>query len=483
MKLRTILLGLAALFVAFNAAYFSVLGLSKLFAGASLSVIVMASSLELAKLIAASFLYNYWKQINKLLRTYLLIGVFVLITITSAGIYGFLTSAYQTTSDQLTMLDKRIELVETKKDRYQVQYNEYSVEKKSLQETITELSKGLSNNVIQYKDKETGEIITTTSYSTRKVLTTQLNENKEQRDKISVKMEVLSDSITSLDIRAMEIRSTDEVVGEVGPLKYLAKMTGKPMDTIVNWFALFIIFVFDPLAVTLIVAFNVAMKVDKGIDIKEEIVKKRKIYGEVDDEDDDWDGFFDEPKSYEEKEKIRKAKVEGDKIVKKYEDGKAWERLFGDSFVEPNDELVSAADTFKKRQEGLIQDIIEEDEKDGLYEQHDSPGDDGDEGDDGIEDEINEIELVDEEIIVPEDINQDGVITPDEQRIYYETRGWKDSYQNKPYYHHPWFNWNIIDRWINDPHAVEFWKRYRGGTQSQLDDYNKYPTDFTNKTY
>jgi len=85
---------------------------------------------------------------------------FVLMMITSAGIYGFLTSAYQKTSDQLGMLEKKIELVEAKKDRYQTQYDEYSAEKNQLQETIIELSKGLSNNVIQYKDKETGKIIT-----------------------------------------------------------------------------------------------------------------------------------------------------------------------------------------------------------------------------------------------------------------------------------------------------------------------------------
>ena len=500
MKLRTVLLGLAALFVAVNAAYFSVLGLSKLFAGASMSVIIMASSLELAKLIAASFLYNYWKQINKILRTYLFIGVFVLIVITSAGIYGFLTSAYQTTSDQLTMLDKRIELVETKKDRYQVQYNEYSVEKKSLQETITELTKGLSNNVIQYRDKESGEIITTTSSNTRRVLTTQLNENKEQRNKISEKMESLSDSITSLDIQAMEIRSTDEVAGEVGPLKYLANITGKPMDTIVNWFALFIIFVFDPLAVTLIVAFNVAMKVDKGIVDKEEVIRKRKIYGE---EDDEWDGFFEEPLSYEEKEKIRKGKQEGDKIVKKYNDRLAWERFF-DEDGEPNEALKEAKKRYdeKLKQKRHIIDIMQADEKDGLYDNEDSGSwekdgkveinhttkeirlNDGEILEIGIESDINEIELVDEEIIVPEDLNKDGEITPEEQREFYNTTGWKNAYQNRPYYHHPWFDWKIIERWKNDPSAVAYWKQYRGGTQQQLDDIvNRYPTDFSKKTY
>ena len=98
MKFRTLLLGLSALFVAFNAAFFSVSGLSKLFAGEkSLSVMLMKSSLELAKLITAGYLYNYWEKINKVFRWYLVTGVVILVLITSLGIYGFLTSAFQDT--------------------------------------------------------------------------------------------------------------------------------------------------------------------------------------------------------------------------------------------------------------------------------------------------------------------------------------------------------------------------------------------------
>ena len=87
--------GLSALFVAINAAYFSIFGLSKLFAGATLSVIVMASSLELGKLVGARFLYRYWHKIHGLMKTYMLIAVILLIGITSMGIFGFLSNAYQ----------------------------------------------------------------------------------------------------------------------------------------------------------------------------------------------------------------------------------------------------------------------------------------------------------------------------------------------------------------------------------------------------
>ena len=279
MKLRTALLGLSALFIASAAAFFSVTGLSKLFAGASTAVILMASSLEFGKLIAASFLYAYWDKVNKVLRTYLLLGVCVLILITSAGIYGFLTSAYQTTADQLGVLDKQVELVDLKKGRFQEQLDGYNSEKVQLSQTISELSKGLSNNVITYTDKN-GNLVTTTSSSTRRALEAQLNDAKSQRDIVSKKIETLSDSITKLDLSVLDIQQGSDVAAEVGPLKYMAEITGKPMATIVNWFALLIIFVFDPLAVTLVIAFNTALKVDKGEDDKQKVIQKRELYGD-----------------------------------------------------------------------------------------------------------------------------------------------------------------------------------------------------------
>lgn len=263
MKLRTILLGLSALFIAVAAAYFSVTGLSKLFAGASTAVILMASSLEFGKLISASFLYAYWDRINIALRSYLLIGVVILILITSAGIYGFLTSAYQTTADQLKVIDKQTEVLELKKSRFKEQLDGYTKEKSSLTQTISDLSKGLSNNVIQYRDKD-GNLITSTSSANRKAFEKQLDDAKKQRDFISSKIETLSDSISKLDLRIIDVSANNDLAQEVGPLKYMAEVTGKPMSTIVNWFALFIVFVFDPLAVTLVIAFNTALKYDKG---------------------------------------------------------------------------------------------------------------------------------------------------------------------------------------------------------------------------
>ena len=163
----------STLSLAGTAAYYSVFGLSSLFAGAKFEVIIMASALELAKLIVASYLHNHWKKLGWMLKSYLTLGVGILMIITSAGIYGFLTSAYQTTADQLTIVDKQVAVVEMKRDRFSESLEGYKIERVQLSESISELTKGLSNNTIQYKDKETGEIITTTSSSTRRVLNAQ----------------------------------------------------------------------------------------------------------------------------------------------------------------------------------------------------------------------------------------------------------------------------------------------------------------------
>ena len=269
-----ILMVISTLTLSISAAYYSVFGLSSLFAGAKIEVIIMASALEFSKLIVASYLHNNWNKINTLLKTYLTMGVLILMLITSAGIYGFLTSAYQKTADQLGVLDKQTEVVELKKNRFQESLESYQLEKEQLNESISELSKGLSNNVIQYKDKETGEIITTTSSSTRRALEAQLNDSKEQRNSISIKIEALTDSITKLDLQILDMESNNEVAAEIGPLRYLSKITGKSMDVIVNWFTLLIVFVFDPLAVAMVIAINKYIGGNKEDEVEPILSKK-----------------------------------------------------------------------------------------------------------------------------------------------------------------------------------------------------------------
>ena len=448
MKFRTLLLGLAALFIATAAAFFSVTGLSKLFAGASTAVILMASSLEFGKLISAGFLYNYWDKINKALRTYLLVGVFVLILITSAGIYGFLTSAYQITADQLGVVDKQIELVELKKGRFQEQLDGYTSEKKQLAESISELSKGLSNNVIQYKDKETGEIITTTSSSTRRALERQLNDAKSERERVSQKIEVLSDSITSLDIKVLNIQQSSEVAGEVGPLKFIAEATGKPMNTIVNWFALFIVFVFDPLAVTLVIAFNTALKVDKGEKDKKKVVEKRELYGEEPKDDGMW--------SEEEMEDFKNQFSEPE-LPDEWDEDHALDQVMNDmvSDLEIEDEIEESEEWEEEITKPVVVDELDNLKRDITRRGIDIDGDGTIDGYDNTGD-----GLIDEP--VPSSSKRASYVM-----------------NEVPFYARPNFNWGERKKWINNQNAVNYWLTH---VKNQKDSSN-YPDNFDSKTY
>ena len=276
------IIALSALSVSLSAAFYSVTGLSKLFAGASFQVLIMASSLEVAKLVIASLLYQYWGELNKILRTYLSVAAFVLVLITSAGIYGFLSAAFQETAASAGIVDKEVELIDLKKGRFEENRTYYLSEKEALDQSISDLRAGLANNVIQYKDKETGQIITTTSSSTRRALQAELDEAVESRNEISQKLEIVTDSITSLEIKRLDVQANSEVAAELGPLKYISELTNTPMEKVVYILMLVIIFVFDPLAISLVIAANFAF--NRLRKRKEEPKEDKEVSTEVDQE-------------------------------------------------------------------------------------------------------------------------------------------------------------------------------------------------------
>ena len=254
------LIAFSALSVSASAAFYSVSGLSKLFAGASLEVIIMAGSLEFAKLVIASLLYQYRKTIPRLLKYYLTTAAVVLVLITSMGIYGFLSAAYQETANKAGNIDAQIALVEVKRDNIKEQLTVYNAEKENINEAVADLRSGLSNNVIQYKDKETGEIITTTSSSTRRALEKQLDQAIARQTEINSKVDDLNEKLFEYETEIVEIQTGSDLAGELGPLKYLSGLTGIPMDQIINYLLLTIIFVFDPLAISLVIAANYAFE-------------------------------------------------------------------------------------------------------------------------------------------------------------------------------------------------------------------------------
>jgi len=262
----------SALSVSASAAFYSVSGLSKLFAGAALAVIIMATSLEVAKLVIASLLYQYRKTLPRGLKIYLTTAAFVLVLITSMGIYGFLSAAYQETANKAGNIDAQIALIETKRDNIRDQLAVYNAEKSTINGAVADLQAGLANNVIQYTNAE-GQLITTTSSSTRRALEKQLDQAVERQNELNTKIDGLNTQLFEYETEIVEVRTGNDLAGELGPLKYLSGLTGIPMDKIINYLLLTIIFVFDPLAIALVIAANFAF---------EQIRKKYKsnLYGE-----------------------------------------------------------------------------------------------------------------------------------------------------------------------------------------------------------
>ena len=269
------LIGLSALSVSASAAFYSVSGLSKLFAGASFEVIIMASSLEAAKLITATLLHTYWNTINKLLKVYLSIATFILVLITSMGIYGFLSSAYQETYSKLNAIENQKSFIQQKVNFYQTDVTRYDEELKRISANISTLSNAKASS-IQIRDTSVaGGIRTTISTSELRMAQKRIEVEENNRKETQIKRESVADSLQKYQLQILELDNNNEVAGELGPLQYLSGLTGVSMDRIINWLLLVIIFVFDPLAIALVIAANFAF--DRAFPKKK---YKENLYGE-----------------------------------------------------------------------------------------------------------------------------------------------------------------------------------------------------------
>jgi hypothetical protein len=276
------IIAISALSVSASAAFYSVSGLSKLFAGASFEVIIMAGSLEVAKLVIASLLYQYWGSLNKLLRTYLTVAAIILVLITSMGIYGFLSAAYQDTYRQLTIKENQVSFLDQKKVFYEKDVERYDEELERISNNISTLSNAKATS-IQVRDttSSTG-LRSTISTAELRLAQQRIEVEEENRKDIQAKREQVADSLQKYQLAILDLENNTEVAGELGPLQYLSGLTGTPMDKIINILLLVIIFVFDPLAISLVVAANFAF--EKAYPKKK---YRQNLYGEtIEDEED-----------------------------------------------------------------------------------------------------------------------------------------------------------------------------------------------------
>lgn len=249
------ILGFTALLIALCAACFSVYGISTLFAGAATAVIVMASVLELGKLVGTTFLYRYWNKCKVALRGYLVCAILVLMIITSGGIFGFLSSAYQKSAIEYTVTQEKIKITEDQK----LFYKDKIDQSKNMIKSLTDNK----NNLIQsLKD----ENVTRSPLIFRQI-SQQITESDNNIERENVKIQSSVDKIGEIDNQINQMKLGTAEKKDVQTFRFVADALHTTLDVVARWFILLLIFVFDPLAICLILAYNVAVykRVDDSV--------------------------------------------------------------------------------------------------------------------------------------------------------------------------------------------------------------------------
>ena len=252
-----------ALSLAGCAAYFSILGLSQLFAGAATAVIIMASVLELGKIITTTVLHTYWGDLAKTLKIYLTISVGVLMIITSAGIYGFLSNAYQKTANKLEIHEGEVGILVIKKEMFDksiIDNKEIIDGKNKRIDQLSSLRTNQENRIDNTKGNRSKDKVRRDIDGSNK----EIQKLSTEIDGLNTKNISLSDSVNKYNVKVLELKAGSDVAAEVGPLKYISALTGIPMANVVNYMILLLIFVFDPLAIALVLATNKVFQLEGG---------------------------------------------------------------------------------------------------------------------------------------------------------------------------------------------------------------------------
>jgi len=330
-------IAIAALALAGTSAYYSIFGLSKFYAGAANAVILMGIAIEASKVIATSVLHQYHKVLSWPVKIYLTLAIVLSMIITSAGIYGFLTNAYQQTATKVELLDGEIGVIENKKTYFKDNINRTQSIIDGKNNRINTLSTVRSQQEQRlqtlYDSKSTAAAKRTEALI--KDADKQINKLTIEVDSLNVTITSLNDSISALDKNILDKNTDSDVAGEVGPLRFISKLTGASMNTVVNWFTILLILIFDPLAVALIIVLNRITKKDDDTPtpINVDIIPPKPIIDndtQITTQTDVWDTILEESKNeptkiiedpidpndvYDEKPKPKKQKRSGSKPV------------------------------------------------------------------------------------------------------------------------------------------------------------------------
>lgn len=262
------LVGLIAFALAVCAAFFSIAGLAKLFAGAATAVIIMASTLEASKLVIASFLYQYWETVSKALRAYLLTAVTIIAIITSIGIYGYLSGAYQETKSKYDLTRTLTDSLSTQKSFYQSSVDNFKLQLDSKNAQLSNLT-----SIRNSQENRATQLVTSNQSSNSADKSARRTDSSikllnAEIDDLNKKLIAYTDSVSKVSVAITKASLQSDLSSELGSLTYISKILNVPMDNIVNVLILLFIIVFDPLAICMVLAFNFMNQKDPPIAIE-----------------------------------------------------------------------------------------------------------------------------------------------------------------------------------------------------------------------
>jgi hypothetical protein len=422
------LMGFSALLVAGCAAYFSVTGLSVLFAGASVSVMVMAGSLEFAKLVAATYLKQKWDEIRGFNKWYLVSAVALLMLITSAGIFGYLSNAFQSQSLQLQRVDREILVHQTKIDQNTTQIAQLSTQ-------ITEF------NTNQGKILDGGKV--------NSRLIRSIDDRDKQISKINDKISILQSENASETEKINEIKILNlDLEKEVGGFRFVAEVFGMELKNVVKYFILSIVIVFDPLALALIIAFNGLItiptrkneeEIEEILNLQQSVDKNSTISPKMDEAlkiiDKDYEIYGDNIKStpIEELNEEISEEVMDTPIETTVDDSELIENV---EIEQVSDDVIIVEDTDTVE----VGEIIDETPK--ILEKKTKKSKNS-----------KVVESPIEEIVESQNNVKNDLTIP--------ALKWEE-------YMHPDFPWNNRKIWINNQKAVQYWLNSKGGSVREL---------------